>query len=60
MLNIFRRPTVSATLIAVAVMAGVNFFHKSDNPIIGAIIAGLIFFAIFSAFMAWVDRTGGK
>lgn len=60
MLNIFRRPTVSATLIAVAVMAAVNFYHNANNPIVGALIAGLIFFAIFSAFMAWVERTGRK
>ena len=59
-MQIFRRPNLMATLIAVIIMMAVNFYHQADQPVLGAIIAGLIFFAIFSAFMAWVERTGGK
>ena len=54
--NLFRRPTIMATLIAVVVMAVVNFFHISDSPIMALIVFAIAFFALFSAFMAWAER----
>ena len=56
-MNIFRRPTIMATLIAVIIMAAVNYYHLGSSPLLGLIIFALVFFALFSAFMAWVERT---
>ncbi len=57
MRSIFRKPNLMATLIAVVLMSAVNYYHGTPNLVVSAIIFGLIFFALFSVFLAWVNQT---
>ena len=57
MRSLFRRPTLTATLLAVVLMSAVNYYHGTPNLIITAIVFGLVFFALLSAVMAWINST---
>ena len=57
MFSIFRKPNLMATLLAVVLMSAVNYYHNAPNPLVSALIAGLVFFALFSVLLAWVNQT---
>ena len=57
MRSIFRKPNLMATLIAVVLMSAVHYYHGAPNLIVSAILFGLIFFALFSVFLSWVNQT---
>ena len=55
MRSLFTRPNLAATLLAMVIMSGVNYFHGANNILVTAVIFGLIFFVLYSAVMAWLN-----